>query len=208
MDSQIFIFYFVIFCYLFRLFLGLHLWPVGVLRLRVQLELQLPAYATAIWDLSCTCNLHHSSWQQWILNLLSEARDWTWVLGDVRFVSCWTPSISNLRNIEITWEAWSKWRSVGPILKGSLSEGVGSKFLFFLRNVPTVFNSVGPHLQVAPVPEGCVIQVSSHIGAPNSMQNWQGGFELCRDWTSHNLGACFKKTNNGITVVAQQKESD
>ena len=33
--------------------------------------------ATAIWDLSHIFNLHHSSWQQQILNPLSEARDRT-----------------------------------------------------------------------------------------------------------------------------------
>ena len=35
-------------------------------RLGVQLELQLPACttATAMWDLSCVCNLHHSSGQR------------------------------------------------------------------------------------------------------------------------------------------------
>ena len=40
-------------------------------------ELQLPAYAIdiATWGLSCVCDLHHSSWQHWILHPLSEARD-------------------------------------------------------------------------------------------------------------------------------------
>ena len=33
--------------------------------------------ATAMPDLSCACNLHHSSQQHWILNPLSKARDWT-----------------------------------------------------------------------------------------------------------------------------------
>ena len=39
----------------------------------------LPAYATATatQDLSSVCDLHHSSWQHWILNLLSESRDRT-----------------------------------------------------------------------------------------------------------------------------------
>ena len=47
--------------------------------LGVELELQLPAYttATATWDLSCVCDLHHSSRHCWILNLLREARDQT-----------------------------------------------------------------------------------------------------------------------------------
>ena len=50
-----------------------------VLRLGVESELQLLAYATAIamWNLSCVCDLHHSSWQCWILNPLSKARDRT-----------------------------------------------------------------------------------------------------------------------------------
>ena len=48
-------------------------------RLGVESELQLPAYtiATATRDPSCVCDLHHSSWQCWILNPLSEARDQT-----------------------------------------------------------------------------------------------------------------------------------
>ena len=55
-----------------------------VLRPGVELELQLPTYttATATWNLSCVCDLHHSSWQPQILNPLSEARDRTHVLMD------------------------------------------------------------------------------------------------------------------------------
>ena len=53
-------------------------------RLRVELELQLPAYttATAAQDPSCICDLHHSSWQYQTLNPLSEARDQTLILVD------------------------------------------------------------------------------------------------------------------------------
>ena len=45
----------------------------------VESELQLPAYttATAMPELSCICDLHHSLWQCQILNLLSKARDQT-----------------------------------------------------------------------------------------------------------------------------------
>ena len=48
-------------------------------RLGVELELQLPAYATAtaMFDMSHVCDLHHSSQQCRILNPLSEARDQT-----------------------------------------------------------------------------------------------------------------------------------
>ena len=53
-------------------------------RLGVELELQLPAYATAtaMTDPSCVYDLHHSSRQRQILNPLSEDRDQTPVLMD------------------------------------------------------------------------------------------------------------------------------
>ena len=48
----------------------------GGSQLGVQLEIQLPGYTTvtAMQDLSCICDLHHSSWQHQILNPLSEER--------------------------------------------------------------------------------------------------------------------------------------
>ena len=54
----------------------------------VQSELQLLASttATAMPNLSRVCELHHSSWQQWILNPLSEAQDRTYVLVDSSWV--------------------------------------------------------------------------------------------------------------------------
>ena len=60
-------------------------------------ELQLPAYTTATRDLSRICDLHHSSWQQQILNPLSEAKGRTCVLmnnSHIRFhwVTAGTPS--------------------------------------------------------------------------------------------------------------------
>ena len=51
-------------------------------RLGVELELQLVAYAIAMQDLSCICELNHSSRQCRILNPLSEARDPSWILMD------------------------------------------------------------------------------------------------------------------------------
>ena len=65
--------------YYFLLFLGSHPWHLEVPRLGVELELQLPAYATAtaMQNPSHVCDLHHSSQQHQILNPLSEARDWT-----------------------------------------------------------------------------------------------------------------------------------
>ena len=52
--------------------------------LGVKLELRLPAYATAtaIRDLSHFCDLQHRTWQCWILNPLSKARDQTCILMD------------------------------------------------------------------------------------------------------------------------------
>ena len=56
-------------------FLGPHLWHMEVLRLGVELELQLLVYttATATPDPSLVCDLHHSSRQCPILNPLSRA---------------------------------------------------------------------------------------------------------------------------------------
>ena len=66
-----------LFIYLFIYLLGPHLQHMEVPRLRVESELQLPAYttATATPDPSGVCDLHRSSWQWQILNPLSEARD-------------------------------------------------------------------------------------------------------------------------------------
>ena len=79
----------IIVCYrlqfsFFSFFLGLDLWHMEVPRLVVESELQLLAYTTAraMPDLSCVCDLHHSSWQYQILNPLSKARDQTGVLMD------------------------------------------------------------------------------------------------------------------------------
>ena len=73
---------------LFFAFLGLQLGHVEVPRLGVQSKWQLLAYATAtaMRDPSCVCNIHHSSWQHWVLNPLSEARDRTSTLMDTSWV--------------------------------------------------------------------------------------------------------------------------
>ena len=65
--------------YYFFIFLGPHPRYMEVPRLRVESELQLPAYttATATQDLSRIWNLHHSSQPRWVLNPLREARDRT-----------------------------------------------------------------------------------------------------------------------------------
>ena len=62
----------VLFCFCF---LGPQPWHMELPRLGVKLEPQLKATATP--DPSHIYDLHHSSWQRWILNPLREARDRT-----------------------------------------------------------------------------------------------------------------------------------
>ena len=76
-------FFLVEFC-----FLGPHPQHMEVPRPGVGLELQLPATATAMPDLSLLCHLHHSSQQLWIPDPMSKVRikpASSWIL--VRFVS-------------------------------------------------------------------------------------------------------------------------
>ena len=61
---------------------GPHLWPMEAPGLGVEWKLQLPAYATAMPDLSHISNPHHGLQQGRILNSLSEARDRTCILVD------------------------------------------------------------------------------------------------------------------------------
>ena len=77
-------FFLSFFLFFFFWFLGPLLRHMEVLRLGVELELQLPAYAmaTATPDLSHVFKLHHRSWQCCTLNPLSEARDGTHILMD------------------------------------------------------------------------------------------------------------------------------
>ena len=67
-NFSIFLFIYLFVC-LFIYFLGLHPWHMEVPRLGVDSELQLPIYitATATWDLSCICDIYHSSQQCQIL---------------------------------------------------------------------------------------------------------------------------------------------
>ena len=76
----------------FFFFLGPQLWHMEFPRLGGQIGTAAAglATATATWDLSHVCDLHHSSWQHRILNPLSETRDWTCILMDPSQVCyCW-----------------------------------------------------------------------------------------------------------------------
>ena len=76
------LFFLFLFLFLFFCFLGPHLQRMEIPRLGVESELSYVT-ATAMPDPSRVCDLHYS-WQHWILNPLSEARDRTCVLTDAR----------------------------------------------------------------------------------------------------------------------------
>ena len=59
----------------FFFFLGPYLWHKEVPKLGLELELLPYTTATATWALSHVYDLHHSSWQRWIFNPPSKARD-------------------------------------------------------------------------------------------------------------------------------------
>ena len=120
-----------------------------ILRLGVQLELQLPAYttATATLDPSCICDLHHSSWQHCILNPLSKTRDQTHILMDTSWVlnpephwglhnldfnenvgvvasGCLAHEASLVRRLQKAWHRAGVWYSPGRLSKGTHWGGV------------------------------------------------------------------------------------
>ena len=82
------LFYFFTIFFVFSPFLGPLRWRMEVPMLGVESELQPLAYAraTATRDPSLGCNPHHSSWQHWILNPPSKARDQTHIFMDTNQV--------------------------------------------------------------------------------------------------------------------------
>jgi len=78
---------FFCFCFCFLLFRPSPA-AYGSSQARGQIRATAPAYttATATWDPSCICDLHHGSQQRWILNPLSEARDRTCILMDTSWI--------------------------------------------------------------------------------------------------------------------------
>ena len=55
-----------------------------------------------MWNPSHIFNLHHSSWQSQILNLLSGARDWTWVLMGISWV-CYRWATKSFSHAGLLW---------------------------------------------------------------------------------------------------------
>ena len=78
--------YDLFFFFNFLIFLGPHPRHTEVPRPEVESELWRLTYAiaTATSDPSWVCNLHHSSWQCWIPDPLSEGRNRTCILMDTR----------------------------------------------------------------------------------------------------------------------------
>ena len=72
-----------IFFFFLSFILGPHQWHMEVPRLGVKWKLQRPACATATPHLIRICDLHHSSWQRWMPNLLREARNGICALMDL-----------------------------------------------------------------------------------------------------------------------------
>ena len=87
-------------------------------------------------DPSCVCDLHHSSWQRWILNTLSEARDGTHNLVvpsriRFRFSTTETPNckVLKVRPSKENWQLMLKRPELldgfqGGVFKGKVKEKV------------------------------------------------------------------------------------
>ena len=79
----------VLFCFVFPFCLFraiLKAYESSQARGRIRAVTTTTATTTATPDPSHIFDLYHSSWQCWILNPLSEARDWTYVLMDTSLV--------------------------------------------------------------------------------------------------------------------------
>ena len=116
-------------------FLGLHPQHMEVPRLGVKLDLQLLAYttatATAACDLNHICDLHHSSWQCWIPNPLSEARDQICILMDTGQI-CFHCTTMGTPNFPYLQDA--SYLGLGPTLMSS-SELITSAMILFPKKV-------------------------------------------------------------------------
>ena len=77
--------------WLFFVFWGASVYGSSQARGRIRAAAVSLCHSNSNSDLSCVCNLHHSSWQCWILSSLSEAWDWTRILMDTSRVVSTVP---------------------------------------------------------------------------------------------------------------------
>ena len=113
------------FAFFFFFFSGPHSWHMEVSQARGSNQSCScwPTYttATAMWDPSWVCDLHHSSWQHWILNPLSEARDQTCILVDTSWVPyCW----ATVRTSPFLDERMMMWHASGLAPSKRMWEGL------------------------------------------------------------------------------------
>ena len=84
--------------------------------------------ATAMQDPSHVCSLHHSLWQHWILNTLSEVRDWTWGLIDTSQIHFSWATMVTLYTLHF--ELGKIWNNI----EGDLSALVWKKFSLIINS--------------------------------------------------------------------------
>ena len=115
-------YYYYYYYYYYFSFLGPSLWHMEVPRLGFQSELQLPAYTTATTtrDLSRVCDPHHSSWQRWISDPLSKAKDQILILMDTSQIcflcaTMGTPdSVNYFTFLDFSCLTWRLWIIIVP----------------------------------------------------------------------------------------------
>ena len=156
-----------------------------ILRLGVESELQLPAYATstAVWDLSQVCNLHHSSQQHQILNSLSKARDQSHILMDTSRVHFhWTTRGTHLWHF-VSFLRQMYWNTIVLKCEGGSQVGSGDiclscKSALFLSMAilrpspalkPTVYLLIWKHLYNL-----CIAHSGTFSEATTVTVNWKG----------------------------------
>ena len=137
---------------------GAHPQHTEVPRLGIESELLLPAHATAtaMLDLSCVCNLHHSLWQRQILNPLSKVGmelASSWILVQVITPTKRTPQphflfyfissslvtmiIDQYSKIKKIFKTWGKNKQT--------QIGVSPKGIYFLKNENSLSKSASSY---------------------------------------------------------------